>query len=158
MMTRVKSKSGMTMASIVLYVALFFIFTVFAISMSTNMNLKALSEKGNVIINEEYQKFEYNLLKSSKNSLSFDIIGEKITFSNNDEYLFDLATNTITKNGGILLRDVTDFKIINVSELSNLPVNYLNNIDKNNKNICLEITIKKYGQEKTFQIFLTLGE
>ena len=46
-------KSGITLNSIVVYVSLFFVFTVFAISMGTNMNYKEMGEKAYIYIYEQ---------------------------------------------------------------------------------------------------------
>ena len=54
-------KSGITLASIVIYVSLFFVFTVFAIAMSTNINYKAMEEKANIYIYEQFDKLQYNI-------------------------------------------------------------------------------------------------
>ena len=83
------NKKGITMTSIVVYVMLFFIFTSVAITISTNINFEALSEKGNIINNKNIQKLQFNLLNSAKSSSNVYNISGKVVFSNNDEYYFD---------------------------------------------------------------------
>lgn len=99
-------KSGLTMASMILYVVLFFIFISFAISISTNMNYKILTQKGDMYINEEYDKLQYNLFKSAKASTSISFIQGDIVFSNNDIYHYDSDKKIIYKNNAVLVDSV----------------------------------------------------
>lgn len=150
-------KSGMTMVSIVIYVTIFFTLSVFVISMSTNMNTKALSEKGEIIINEDIQKVQYNLMKSAKQSDRVDIIEDKIVFSNNDEYFFDNEEKILYKNSGILSKNIQSFSMGTVNEINGIDNNLLNNLDSNIKNITFKVEAKKYDRAKSSVIFLTLG-
>lgn len=153
-----KNKSGITLTSIVIYVALFFVFTVFAIAMSTNMNYKSMEEKANIYVHEQFDKLQYNILSSSKASNSVDDIYNKIVFSNNDEYSYDDNKKVIYKNGGKLVNNVENFKIINVDELTNVHNSFASNLDNKVNSLCFEITFKKYGIEITKQLFITVGD
>ena len=152
------NKSGITLTSIVIYVSLFFVFTVFAIAMSTNMNYKAMEEKANIYAYEQFNKLQYNIVTSSKKSTSVDNIYNKIVFSNNDEYSYDSEKKVILKNNGILVKNVENFRIIDVDELTDLPDIYISNIDNKLNSVCLEITLKKYGKEITKQLLITAGD
>jgi hypothetical protein len=152
------NKSGITMVSIVIYVVIFFIFTVFAVAMSTNMNYKTLSDKGEIFINEQFEKLQYNLVKSSKSSDSVDNILGKITFSNNDEYKYDIDKKQILKNEGVLVSNVESFNILDTTNLKNKPQDFDYNIDNAKQSILVEVKFKKYGVEKTSQIFIVAGD
>lgn len=151
-------RSGLTLSSIVIYVALFFVFSVFAISMSTNMNYKSMSEKGSIYIHEQFEKIQYNMLSSAKKSSSVDDIYGKVVFSNDDEYFFDSSKKVILKNGGVLIDSVEDFNIVDFDEVQDVPEAFFNNEDKNVSNICCEITLKKYGKQITKNLVITIGD
>lgn len=151
-------KSGITLASIVIYVSLFFVFTVFAIAMSTNMNYKAMEEKANIYIYEQFDKLQYNIVTSCKDSEFVDNIYTKIIFSNNDEYSYDSEKKVILKNNGVLVKNVENYRIINENELKNVTDSYKSNIDTNASSIYIEITFKKYGKEITKQLIVTAGD
>lgn len=151
--------------SMVMYVVLFFAFMTFATAMSTNMNYAALSQKGEVIVAENFQKLQQNVLKSAKDSVSVDNISGNIVFSNNDEYTYDSSKKEVLKNGSKIISDVTDFKIIELSEITSVPDSFLVveageyiNIDASKDYVCVSVTIKKYGVEKTSQIIVTVGD
>ncbi len=152
------NKNGLSMISMIIYVVLFFAFSAFAVGMSANMNYRTLSEKGEIINNEQLQKLQYNLLMSAKNSHNIDIISDKIVFSNNDEYTFNKNTNKIYKNGGIIVSDVESFIIFDVKELKSTPVDFALNLDKSLDNICVEVKFSKYSKELTEKIFVTTGD
>ncbi|MEG0872574.1 MAG: hypothetical protein RSE00_01130 [Clostridia bacterium] len=152
------NKSGITMISIVIYVALFFSFTVAAIALSMNMNYKTLSEKGNAWVSEQYEKLQYNIVKSAKASTSIDNINGKIVFSNNDEYEYIKNKKQILKNGGLLVSDVTSVNILEATSLKGKPEKFDYDIQKTKDYVCLEVQFKKYGKEKTAQIFVTAGD
>ena len=138
------NKKGLSMISMIIYVVLFFAFSAFAVGMSANMNYRTLSEKGEIINNEQLQKLQYNLLMSAKNSNNIDIISDKIVFSNNDEYTFNKNTNKVYKNGGIIVSDVETFRIVDLSELKNTPTYFISNLDNNCDNVCIEVKFNKY--------------
>lgn len=151
-------KSGITLTSIVIYVSLFFVFTVFAIAMSTNMNYKAMGEKANIYVYEQFDKFQYNITTSAKNSNFVDNIYNKVVFSNNDEYSYDKDKKVILKNGGVLVNNVENFEIISEEKLTDIPNNFASNMDNSTNSICIEITFKKYGKQITKQLFVTVGD
>ena len=151
-------KRGISLISMIIYVVLFFAFSAFAVSAGSNMNYQALNQKGVAYLNEQIQKLQYNMLFSAKDSLSIDNISGKIVFSNNDEYSYSVSDKAIYKNGGKLISDVEDFKIIDVSLLTNVPSFFLMNIDENVSNICIEIKLKKYGSEVSKQLFFVAGD
>lgn len=150
-------KSGMTMVSIVIYVTIFFTLSVFVISMSTNMNTKAMSEKGEMIVNEDIQKIQYNLMKSAKQSNRIDIIEDKIVFSNNDEYYFDDTKKILYKNSGILSKNIQSFAMVMTDEITGIDASQINNLDSNIKNVTFKLEAKKYDRVKSSVIFLALG-
>lgn len=151
-------KSGITLTSIVIYVSLFFVFTVFAIAMSTNMNYKAMGEKANIYVYEQFDKFQYNIITSAKNSKFVDNIYNKVVFSNNDEYSYDKDKKVILKNGGVLVNNVEKFEIITEEKLTDISDVFPSNIDNSTNSICVEITFKKYGNQITKQLFVTVGD
>lgn len=152
------NKSGITMISIIIYVVLFFTFTVFAIAMSTNFNYTVLSNKGEVFVNEQFEKLQYNLIKSAKASSDISDISGKIVFSNNDEYKYDINKKQILKNDGVLVSNVESFTILETTSLNNKPSNFDYNVDNLKSSILIEVKFKKYGIEKTSQIFVVSGE
>lgn len=144
------------MTSMVLYVAIFFAFSAFAVAVSTNYNYKTLGEKGNIWVNEQANKFQMNLLASGRESIDVSNIGGKIVFSNDDEYRYDSSKKKIYKNDGLCISDVEDFKIITENDDF---VNY--NVPKKDNNMSavkIEFKVKKYGVEKTFQMYITAGD
>lgn len=151
-------RSGITLTSIVIYVSLFFVFTVFAVAMSTNMNYRALDEKANIYIHEQFSKFEYNIVSSAKTSNSVDNIVGRVVFSNNDEYSFDSNKKVILKNGGVLVKSVENFRVIDTNKLENVDSETVSNIDNDLEYVCLEITFKKYGKQIVKQFFVTVGD
>jgi len=151
-------KSGITLTSIVIYVSLFFVFTVFAVAMSTNMNYKALDEKADIYIHEQFSKLEYNMISSAKSSNTVDSISSQIVFSNNDEYKFDSSKKVILKNNGVLIKNVENLRIIDTNKLENVDSNTAANIDSDIDYICIEVTLKKYGKQIVKQLFVTVGD
>lgn len=151
-------KDGITLTSIVLYVILFFIFSTFAIMMSTNMNYKTLAAKGDIWINEQKSKLEYNLLKSAKSSNRIDCINGKIAFSNGDEYLYDVSSKRVLKNGGVVAMDVENFSIIDIIVLKNTTNSIISNRDTSIEDLCVEFELKKYGKQKVTQLYITMGD
>ena len=151
--------------SMVIYVVLFFAFMTFATVMATNMNYTSLSYKAKVINAENFQKLQYNILNSAKESISVDNINGNIIFSNEDGYIYDSNKKCILKNGGKIVSDVNSFEIISIDKLSNIPSSFLKiedneyvNLDMSKDYICIKVTFKKYGVETTSQIFVTVGD
>lgn len=158
-------RKGLSLISIVVYVALFFAFMTFATIMATNMNYTSLSYKGKVINAENFQKLQYNMLNSAKDSTSVNNISDSIIFSNDDEYTYDLNKKAILKNGAKIISDVSAFKVITIDELNGIPDTFLTksdneyvNLDNSKDYICINVTLKKYGVETTSQIFVTVGD
>ncbi|MEG1705563.1 MAG: hypothetical protein RR290_03190 [Clostridia bacterium] len=137
-------KKGVTLVSLVLYVFLFFTFTTLATAISTNQNHKVLSEKGRIIINNETITLYSNLLYSAKKSISYDIINEKIVFSNGDYYSFE--NNCIYKNSGKLVDNITSFVVKNIDNTNNL------------KCFQVDISLKKYNEKINKNLIITVGD
>lgn len=159
------SKHGLSLMSMVIYVALFFAFMTFATIMATNMNYTSLSYKGKIINSENFQKLQYNMLNSAKNSISVDNISGNIIFSNNDEYIYDTTKKAVLKNGMKIITDVTEFKVIQIDELSGIPDNFFTkenneyiNLDNSKDYICVSVTLEKYGNKMTPQIIAIVGD
>lgn len=150
-------KAGLSMTSMVIYVALFFAFSAFAVAISTNYNYQTLNEKGSMWVNEQYDKLQYNLFSSAKKSERVSIIADKIVFSNNDEYVYDSENKRVLKNGGVIAMDVESFSIIDNTSVVGGNTFY-NNLDRDLTSVAIDITLKKYGNEKVSQIFMTAGE
>ncbi len=144
-------KSGITMTSMVLYVALFFAFSAFAIAVSTNYNHKTLMEKGNMWINEQFDKLQMNLLSSGRKSTDVSNIGGKIVFSNDDEYRFE--DGKIYLNDGFCISDVTNFELVNSVQGYNVPEK-----DNNMSAVMAKVTLEKYGITKDFELYITAGD
>lgn len=149
-------KKGFTVVSLVLYVTLFFAFTVFATAISTNMNSKVLSEKGRIIIQDNYVKLYSNLINSAKSSDTIDVIGNDIAFSNGDIYHYDNANNEFLKNSGKLVSNVDSFMIKNLDEIDGLS-NDLTNIDLVNC-VGFNISFKKYNETISRDIVISVGD
>jgi hypothetical protein len=62
----VNKKRGLTLTSMAIYVALFFVFTVFVIAMSTNMNYKAMDEKAKIYIYEQFDLVQKQVRQLTK--------------------------------------------------------------------------------------------
>ncbi|MDF2866088.1 MAG: hypothetical protein K0R72_906 [Clostridia bacterium] len=149
-------KKGFTMVSLVLYVMLFFTFTVFATAISTNLNYKVLSEKGKVIVNENYIKLYTNLINSAKTSTSVDIINNKIIFSNGDLYEYNSVSKELFKNSGNILQNVENFNITNLESILGTS----NNISDMDLVKCfsLNVIFKKYNETISKDIVITVGD
>ena len=109
------NKKGMTMTSIIIYVILFFVFTIAVTIISSNFNSKLFSDRGLGIDVNSFNKLEYNLLMSGNDSNVVNIIvttpitDEELVFSNNDTYVYDSEKGTIRKNGGLLISNVISY-------------------------------------------------
>jgi hypothetical protein len=146
-------RKGMTMISLVLYVILFFTFTVVASSVSINLNRKTLTEKADMIISSDYTKLYINLKNSAKNSKSVSDLGNKIVFDNNDVY--EYRNNIIYKNNGMLIDNVKLFNTKNISALIGNTVN-LTNFKENY--LVLNVTLEKYGVTKNNDLLVVVGD
>lgn len=128
------SRKGITMTSIIIYVILFFIFTVAVTIISSNFNNKLFVDRGLSIDVNSFNKLQYNLLVSGNESNKADIIDDELVFSNNDNYIYDADKGTIKKNGGILVSNVISY--------SNSLVD-----GDNGKLLTINIKFKKYLHE-----------
>lgn len=110
-----KSKRGITVTSIMVYVLLFFAFTTIATVISSRFNKNLFNDRGNAINVTAINKLEYNLIDSASNSYNVDIVANgnnrTLTFSNSDVYVFDNDNNVIYKNGGKLVKFVKESKV-----------------------------------------------
>lgn len=130
-------KSGITLASLVIYIVLFTTFTVFVSGVSTNVNEKLFDNRGEAINYTSLNKLQHNLEVSAMNSKDVVIASNQINYSNGDNYLYDEQQNVIYKNGGILCLNVEEFNTSLETGLKtkkitiNVSFNkYLNNITK----------------------------
>ena len=64
----------------------------------------------------------------------------------------------ILKNGGVLVKSVENFRVIDTNKLDNVGNIALSNIDDKVDYVCLEITLKKYGKQIVKQFFVTVGD
>lgn len=153
-----RKKQGLSMLTMILYVILFFAFSSIAVAISTNMNLRLLKEKGQIIVNEEFKKLEYNMLGSAKKSTTIDEISGKVAFSNGDEYYYNQDEGKIYKNDGVLVRNVKEFAIIEPSNLTYAPDIFLQDTDTLVDSVCMQVKFEKYDMEYSSQIFVTAGD
>ena len=131
-----ESKRGITLTSLVIYLILFTVFTVFTMNISTNINESLLNDRGEAINYTNLVKFRTNIEISSLNSNNVSYVGNKLVFSNGDEYEYNLSNSSIEKNGGILCNNVSsyDLNIINRDSVKELVINvefnkYLNKLN-----------------------------
>ncbi len=113
-----KNKRGITMTSIIIYVILFFVFTITVTVISSNFNLKLFTDRGLSININSFNKLQYNLLMSGKESSLVAIIGDELVFSNNDSYTYDSEKGVIRKNDGTLVSNVKSYSV-NITEGDN---------------------------------------
>lgn len=150
-----KRRSGLTLVSIVLYVVLFFAFTTFAILMSSNMNYKVMTEKGNIYVCEQRDKLQANILNSAAQSDWTQVDNTTLTFSNNDKYEYDQEKKVIKKNNGILVKGVEECNFeLSVSDIKNINTV---NIDNTKQVIALRVKFFKYNQEKECEYIFAIG-
>lgn len=106
-----KHKSGITLASLVIYVVLFTTFTIFAAVVSSNTNEKLFNNRGEAINYSNLNKLQYNINESSLKSNSVSVTDTEINYSNGDTYTYDYRQNVIYKNGGVLCLNVENLEI-----------------------------------------------
>lgn len=128
---KTKSKMGVTLVSLVLYLALFTGFTVFVSVIMTNLNNNLFDRRGEAINYSNLNKLQYNIENSSKNSNDINIDINKIEYSNGDIYTYDAEKKILLKNGGILCMNVDDFTF-NITEV------------ESGKKLELEVSFNKY--------------
>lgn len=104
-----ENKKGITMTSIIIYVILFFLFTIAVTVITSNFNSKLFKDRGLSININSFNKLEYNLLKSGNESNLVNIIDNDLVFSNNDNYIYNIEKGTIKKNGGIITSNIIKY-------------------------------------------------
>ncbi len=124
-------KRGITLAALIIYLALFTGFTVFVSAMSSDMNERLFDYRGEAINYSDLNKLQYNIENSAIQSTDVDIYPNQISYSNGDTYIYDNNAKVIYKNGGILCQDVAAFTV-------NLEVG------ENVKKITINTTFMKY--------------
>lgn len=103
------TKSGITLASLVIYIVLFTSFTVFVSFTSTNMNERLFDNRGEAVNYSNLNKLQYNLENSSLESQDVVVTSNEISYSNGDTYVYNETDKVIYKNGGILCLNVESF-------------------------------------------------
>lgn len=103
------NKSGITLASLVIYIVLFTSFTVFVSITSTNMNERLFNNRGEAINYSSLNKLQYNLENSSLESQDVVVTSNEVSYSNGDTYVYNEADKVIYKNDGILCLNVESF-------------------------------------------------
>lgn len=133
-------KKGLTVTSIVVYVILFFMFTSITTIISSRFNKNLFNDRGIAINTTALNKLQYNLLASANESYNVkgNVDGNKtiLTFSNSDEYVFDLDKNTVYKNGGKLVNYVKAFDVRLLDDVINIDITvnkYTNELARNIK-------------------------
>ena len=140
-----KSKKGITLASLSIYLILFTIFTVFAMSVSTNMNEGLLNNRGEAINKTGLIKLQANIQDSALNSTDVTLTNGKITFSNGDIYEYSQIKSIILKNEGILCSNILGFEP-SIEELTNA------------KKLTIELTFNKYLNNVSTQVIALVEE
>lgn len=160
------SKSGISLLSITIYVILFFTFSVVAIGVASTMNVNMIKSKGDVINNEQFEKLQYNFIKSADSSYNIKVEGAKVTFSKidstTDVYTYDSTKKVVKRNDAIVARNVEEFTIYsadNVGQVVNKNgVNYTNNFDPDIDKVAVKVKFMKYNSIKESDIFVAAGE
>lgn len=124
-------KRGITLSTLVIYIALFSILTVVVSSVSSNMNERLFNSRGEAINYTNLNKLQYNLENSAFESDTVSIIDGYISFSNGDNYSYSEEDKVIYKNGGILCTNVDNI-VVDIES------------DYSGEKITLDITFNKY--------------
>lgn len=106
----VKSKRGITVSSLVLYVVLFFAITTFLSMVYSNMNDTLFNNRGMALNYTMLNKLEYNLTDSALQSVDIVLADNTLTFSNGDKYHYDSAKKMVILNNGVLCTSVSKFE------------------------------------------------
>ena len=106
----VKSKRGITVSSLVLYVVLFFAITTFLSMVYSNMNDTLFNNRGMALNYTMLNKLEYNLTDSALQSVDIVLADNTLTFSNGDKYYYDSAKKMVILNNGVLCTSVSKFE------------------------------------------------
>lgn len=124
-------KKGITLSSLIIYIVLFTSFTIFASSVTSNMNERLFDSRGEAINYSNLNKLQYNIDDSRANSNDVTVAENEITYSNGDSYVYDSTNKVILKNNGILCQNVESFTA-NVEE------------GTNTKKVTIQIGFNKY--------------
>lgn len=135
-------KSGITMATLVIYVVLLATFTGVALVVSNNLSDTVLGDKGIAISMTNYEKALYYLNKSAEESTSATVTATTITFSNGDVFEYNSEKGELKLNGGVLCKNVSEF------DIGSIENNLLN----------VGVSFKKYTNAMTRTITLNIGE
>lgn len=135
-------KTGITMASLVVYVTLLAAFTGVALTVSNNLSNSVFADKGIAQDMTNYEKVLYYLNKSAMESTSATVNSTTVTFSNGDTFSFDTTKSELYMNNGVLCKNVSSFAIGDIE----------NNL------VDIEITLKKYTHSMSRTITLYVGE
>lgn len=149
-------KKGITLISIIIYLILFTTVTVFAVSVSSNMNRNIMMDKGLSIIELDYSKLYTNLFNSAKDSEYYRLIDKKIYFSNGDEYSFDIESGKVYKNSGILIETLSNFSNLGVENIANTTID--RNVLSHSSSLYINIELKKYNNTLKRDIIVTSGD
>ena len=106
----VKSKRGITVSSLVLYVVLFFAITTFLSMVYSNMNDTLFNNRGMALNYTMLNKLEYNLTDSALQSVDIVLADNTLIFSNGDKYYYDSAKKMVILNNGVLCTSVSKFE------------------------------------------------
>ena len=79
-----KLKRGVTVTSLVVYIVLFSSLTLFLSATYTDLNERLFLSRGNAINYTTFNKLQYNLINSAKESNSVTIEGPYLAFSNGE--------------------------------------------------------------------------
>lgn len=134
-------KKGITLTALTIYLVLFFTFTAFVITITSDYNEKIFTDRGTAININEINKLEYNLTASKSKSSGVSIITGNIVFDNGDTYEYDANRNVILLNNGILISNISDCTF-NISS------------SDTGKLLTVNLTLKKYLSEITRDIEL----
>ncbi len=140
-----KTKRGITMTSLSIYVVLLFSMITLAMLVSNSVNDRMFNERGLVINVTNADKLQYNMLNSSSESYTVSAFDTKVAFSNGDTYSFDKDKRVIYKNDMVLVDNVEECVITSESNTfgktyvnMNIKFNkYLNELERN-ISVCVE--------------------
>ena len=119
-----KTKRGITMTSLSIYVVLLFSMITLAMLVSNSVNDRMFNERGLVINVTNADKLQYNMLNSSNESYTVSAFDTKVAFSNGDTYSFDKDKRVIYKNDMVLVDNVEECVI--TSERNTFGKTYVN--------------------------------
>ena len=119
-----KTKSGITMTSLSIYVVLLFSMITLAMLVSNSVNDRMFNERGLVINVTNADKLQYNMLNSSSESYTVSAFDTKVAFSNGDTYSFDKDKRVIYKNDTVLVDNVEE--CVTTSESNTFGKTYVN--------------------------------